>query len=264
MHTHTHTHTHTTTHTQTYTQTHKHLHIHTRTFSRSRTRTHQRTTCIPRYRHLLLATTNNYNVFFVFGYVDSHVQAMYDTLTTLLAETADQHRHAILGGDFNAQVGPRDDDEDDRTTGKFALSPTNSRGQWLKSWASTQELIITNTHFETTTDNMTTFTTPHKQPRQYDYILVQKPLWRHTHNSRATTCPDLGSDHKAVCLHLHLPHSNFKQRRRQRSHCRPSWPTDDYTRYHDQLDKFLTTNTTTDNTQNEQHQCNRKRSHHEV
>ena len=190
------------------------------------------------------------------GYADMHVQALYDTISTILAESTKQHRHPLLAADFNAQVGPRADDEFSHTTGNFALPPTNSRGQWLKSWAGTHDLIITNTHFQTTRDNMTTFTTTSKQPRQYDYILVQKPLWRHTHNSHSSTCPDLGSDHNAVRLHLHLPYSQLKPYKRQRKRQRPNWPPNDYAQYHSQLDHHLTTITATDNSQNQQHITN--------
>ena len=172
------------------------------------------------------------------GYADAHVQHIYDTLTTVLSETATQHRHAILTGDFNAQVGPRDIDERSSTTGTFALHPSNSRGQWLKSWAGTQHLIITNTHFQHNIDNITTYTTTTNQPRQLDYILVPKTLWRHVHNARSTSCPDLGSDHKAVLLHLHLPPSrqdNRRHRRRQRRHTHTTWPPDNRQTYHEHL-----------------------------
>ena len=191
-----------------------------------------------------------------FGYADVHVQHVYDTLTTLLSETTTQHRHAILTGAFNAQVGPRDNDDHSRTTGHFALGPTNSHGQWLKSWAGTQHLIIANTYFQHHIDNITTYTTTTNQPRQLDYILVPATLWRYVHNALSTNCLDRGSDHRAVLLHLCIPHSRQTRRRthKQTTHVRSSWPPDDQQTYHQHLITKLAHITATDNVDDQQQQ----------
>ena len=81
------------------------------------------------------------------GYSDAHIHKMYDTLSTLKAEAFTQKRNTILTGDFNAQVGSRSDDEGNTTIGRHGMDTSNSRGDWLKSWAGSEHLVITNTHF---------------------------------------------------------------------------------------------------------------------
>ena len=110
-------------------------------------------------------------------------------------------------------------------------------------------MIITNTHFQHHIDNIATYTTTTNQPRQLDYILVPASIWRHVHNARSTTCLDLGSDHKAVLLHLCLPHSKQSRRRtrKQATHTRTNWPPTDPHTYHQHLTTKLAHLTTGDN-----------------
>ena len=69
------------------------------------------------------------------GYCDTRVQHLYDTLTEVLRDAQTNHLHTIIAGDFNAQVGKRNANDTTAATGKFAFDPSNSRGEWLASWA---------------------------------------------------------------------------------------------------------------------------------
>ena len=100
------------------------------------------------------------------GYNDTHVQLMYDILTTLLHEANTARMHFLLGADCNARVGTATDDDDHNTIGQYALHDANARGQWLKNWAAIQRLTITNTSFKKQNHKLTTHTGPNKIPRQ--------------------------------------------------------------------------------------------------
>ena len=74
----------------------------------------------------------------------------------------------------------------------------------MTSWAATERLTITNTHFDKPHDKLTTYTSPTNRPRQLDYILVSKQLWRQARDAYSSRLHDLGSDHHAVWIHLTL------------------------------------------------------------
>ena len=181
------------------------------------------------------------------GYGDTHVQPMYDTLTEILRDAQTNHLHPIIAGDFNAQVGKHNDDDTTTTTGKFALDPSNSRGEWLTSWAASQHLIITNTHFDKPLSDIITYYSPTPQPRQLDYIITNRALWKRTRDAHSTQCSDLGSDHRAVRLVLSTP-STKQPRRQQRLHKQQPtpWPPTDLDLFRhtisDQLNHTSTTN----------------------
>ena len=99
------------------------------------------------------------------------------------------------------------------------MSHSNSRGDWLKSWAAKEHFIVANTHFRKQQENITTFTGPNKIPRQLDYILLDTTLRRLLRDAKSTNYPDLGSDHRAVSVALDItilqtlrPHAQSKNK----------------------------------------------------
>jgi hypothetical protein len=79
------------------------------------------------------------------GYSDAEVQAIYDNLSALHAEARRRKRFFIFGGDFNAEVAGS---VDESSTGNFANDVGNSRGDFLKRWATAEHLVLLNTIFE--------------------------------------------------------------------------------------------------------------------
>ena len=178
------------------------------------------------------------------GYGDAHVQRMYDTISTIKREAKQRKRHVILTGDFNAQVGSRMEDESRTTVGRFGMETCNSRGEWLKSWAGSEHFVIANTHFRKRPEFITTYIGPNGNARQIDYILVTTGLWRLVMDAHSTTCPDLGSDHRAVQLRLNLTlqperrqktDTDDKKTRPMKTSTALKWPPNNSNKYSDDL-----------------------------
>eukprot|EP00973_Karenia_brevis_P044376 6147257-Karenia_brevis.AAC.1 len=123
---------------------------------------------------------------------------MYDMVANIKREAINKKYHFVLGADFNAQVGSRTDADNPRTIGPHGYGSCNARGQWLKNWATTEDLVITNTFFEKQEHNKHTYTGPTGAWKQLDYMLVTRSFWKTVHDSEATNTIDLGSDHKSV------------------------------------------------------------------
>ena len=98
-------------------------------------------------------------------------------LSTIIREARSEKLQVILTGDFNAQVGRRAEGDTTTTLGKYVLEPRNVRGERLTSWAAKHHFIVTNTYYDKPQDNIATNHSPSQQPRQIDYILVNKNLW---------------------------------------------------------------------------------------
>ena len=135
-----------------------------------------------------------------------------------------------------------------KTLGKFALEPSTSRGEWLTSWAASHRLILANTYFDKPPSDICTYHSPSQQPRQLDYILVGKAMWKRTRDAHSSNCPDLGSDHRAVRIRLDLSTTHVRTPRRQQhtNKQQPTrWPPDDYIHYRHCIDRALDNSSTT-------------------
>ena len=64
-------------------------------------------------------------------YADHHIEKMYTTIEKHM--TNNKKCIPIIGGDFNAELGPGKGTEC-KSVGKYTLNESNKRGDWLKSW----------------------------------------------------------------------------------------------------------------------------------
>ena len=117
------------------------------------------------------------------GYADTHVQQVYNIISTIKREATKSKKHVVLAADFNARAGTATDDDNRHTIGRFGLGPCNARGQWFKNWASAEDLVITNTFFEKPPHHLDTYTAPNKEVKQIDNILVTHKFWKIVHRS---------------------------------------------------------------------------------
>jgi hypothetical protein len=94
-------------------------------------------------------------------------------LSTLIKEARKSKRFVIMGGDWNAEVGPSADE--DKVVGAFANATGNARGDWLHRWATKEQLIIANTTFKKRWGCRWTHS-QHGRKRMIDYICIDRRL----------------------------------------------------------------------------------------
>ena len=157
------------------------------------------------------------------GYNDGHVQRMYTTMSQIHAECAGSKKGVMIAGGFNAVVGRRVDTDDKRTLGPFGIGDMNPRGDWLKQWATLENLVISNTYYDKPPAKRTTYIGPNGEERQIDFILIDRLTWKKVKDSGSTNDLDLGSDHKATRLRLRwkregAPNTSSSKKQRVRRH----------------------------------------------
>ena len=103
----------------------------------------------------------------------------------------------IVAGNFNAQVGLREDHDDDGTVGPHGHQQRNSRSDRLVQWSALNRLGLGKTFF----DHQDTGAWTYRNNRlflQNDDMLFDKHFSRMAHC--CVVCPDMdtGSDHRAI------------------------------------------------------------------
>ena len=147
------------------------------------------------------------------GYADEHVQRMYDIIATIKNEAAECKSHVLLAGDFNASTGACTENDNRKTTGPHAVQPENSRGQWLKNWATNHNFVIANTSFRKQEENLVTYVSPSKMERQIDNILIDRYLRSKLKDIYSSNDLDLGSDHKSLIARFGFSTSSTRRTR---------------------------------------------------
>ena len=107
----------------------------------------------------------------------------------------------VIAGDFNGQVGPRQEYDDPNTIGAHGYGQRNDRGEWLLQWCVAQGLVLANTFFDDHENGSWTYRNS-TLLLQNDYILLDKSL--RVKLLTSVVCPniDTGSDHRAVLVRL--------------------------------------------------------------
>ena len=103
----------------------------------------------------------------------------------------------IIGGDFNAELGPGKGTERKRV-GRYTLNEGNNRGDWLKSSLMMQDYTALDTMFRKTPQEQTTFISPKGNEKQIDYILTKRRHLKHIKDVEANDMINMGSDHRCV------------------------------------------------------------------
>jgi hypothetical protein len=152
------------------------------------------------------------------SYGNTLVETLYSTLAQCVTEARRGGMQVLIGGDWNAQVGNADTRARSlrKVVGKYGLPTSNARGHWLRTWAQTIDLIITNTHFKHRRNQRITHTGTSGNKRQIDYILASGGLWGQTLDAKSLPHLAVGSDHNAVLMVFKYSHCKSKRRRFKR------------------------------------------------
>ena len=128
-------------------------------------------------------------------YADHQIEKMYKTIEKHMMNN--KKYIPIIGGDFNAELGPGKGTE--RTSvGRYTLNESNKRGDWLKSWLMLHDYSALNTMFRKTPQKQTSFVSPRGKEKQIDYILTKRRYLRNVKDAEANDMIHMGSDHRCV------------------------------------------------------------------
>ena len=128
-------------------------------------------------------------------YADHHIEKMYKIIENHMPNN--KECIPIIGGDFNAELGPGKGAEC-KSVGKYTLNESNNRGDWLKSWLMLNDYSALNTMFRKTPQKQTSFVSPKGKEKQIDYILTRRRYLRNVKDAEANDMIHMGSDHRCV------------------------------------------------------------------
>ena len=137
------------------------------------------------------------------GKKDEEVEAMY--AATDADSVASRSRGAVIlvGGDFNAEVGAKQQGEDESIIGKHAEGPRNRRGEMMAKWAWDRKLVIAKCLFEKPWAKKWTHRRKERE-RVIDYFCVGKKMRGAVLNVEVWPEINLGSDHRAVKMSMRI------------------------------------------------------------
>ena len=146
-------------------------------------------------------------------YADHHIEKMYPTIEKHM--TNNKKCIPIIGGDFNAELGPGKGAEC-KSVGKYTLNESNKRGDWLML----NDYSALNTMFRKTPQKQTSFVSPKGKEKQIDYILTRRRYLRNVKDAEANDMIHMGSDHRCVMatLLINIPERKNNVRRGNTKH----------------------------------------------
>ena len=104
------------------------------------------------------------------GYADHHVEKVYKTITKIIEK---EKSMKIIGGDFNAELGPGEGIELS-AVGHYTLNKANCRGEWMTQWLLQNKLVALNTMYKKAPQKQVTYCTSKDVEKQLDYNLTDR------------------------------------------------------------------------------------------
>lgn len=136
------------------------------------------------------------------------VEKFYAILNTTIKEHA--HNNLVVMGDFNAQIGTRQEFED-IIIGPYTEGKRNTNGERLVQFAFEHNLSILNSQFKKPANRKWTWISPSGETKnEIDFILTNKP--KHFNDIKVLSKFNFYSDHRMVNSHLKsTPHRTSRK-----------------------------------------------------
>ena len=142
------------------------------------------------------------------GYPDHQVEKTYKTIHTIMEKDKSMK---IIGGDFNAELGPAEGIELS-AVGHYTLNKANCRGEWMTQWLLENKLVALNTMYKKLPQKQVTYHTPKKVEKQLHYILTDKKHYSWSRDAEANDTIHMGSDHRCVFAKFEIPKEKGRPR----------------------------------------------------
>ena len=133
------------------------------------------------------------------GYADHQVEKVYKTILKTIEEDKSAK---IIGGDFNAELGPGEGVEL-TAVGHYTLNKANCRR--VDDTLLENKLVALNTMYKKLAQNQVTYHTPKNVEKQLDYILTDKKHYPWSRDAEVTGIIHMGSDHRCVMAKFDIP-----------------------------------------------------------
>ena len=142
------------------------------------------------------------------GYPDHHIEKTYKTILSTIGK---EKGMKIIGGDFNAELGPGEGIELS-SVGHYTLNKANCRGEWMTQWLLDNSFVALNTMYKKIPQKQVTYYTPKKVKKQLDYVLTGKKHYPWSRDAEANDTIHMGSDHRCVMAKFEIPRDKGKSR----------------------------------------------------
>ena len=96
-----------------------------------------------------------------------HVEKIYRTIIATLKK---ENCAKIIGGDFNAELGPGEGVELS-AIGHYTLNKANTRGDWMTQWLLENKLVALNTMYKKVPQKQVTYRSPKNDEKQFGLYL---------------------------------------------------------------------------------------------
>ena len=145
------------------------------------------------------------------GYADHHFEKVHKTIAKMIER---EKSMKIIGGDFNAELGPGEVLELS-AVGHYTLNKGNNRGEWMTQRLLQNKLVALNTMYKKAPLKQATYCTSKDAKKQLDYILTDRKHYQWSRDAEVSDTIHMGSDHRCVMARFEIPKKKEKGKSRK-------------------------------------------------